>query len=161
MNNTAFDLEPVNDIAVGLHRLPNNGKSLKAFAGAVSISTDAKSWESICEFVKSLENQKIALPRTKEANIEELKVQLNKNKEGIALINDVLESIGNIFKNSENVELDEPHTINFLGEVKIAQALLNHLIAYISYYIEVEGRKGEKKTPTYQELLRAIKTSVA
>lgn len=163
MNTNISEVDVVksmNNIVSELHQLPNTGKSVKAIAKAVLL-TDKKSVDLISEYAISLEKQKLMLPKDKGADVMELSKQLDNYKNSIIIMNSLIESVNNIFTQNEHVELDEPNTLTFLGQVQRAQKLLKHLIEYLSYYILVESRNGEKKKVSYKDLIKSIKAAAA
>jgi len=133
---------------------PYGQKTVKAYQKVLCITTTTESANNSKELLKSvLDVKQNLLKETDNLGYEEIKEQSSKINKMLLEINEVLETIKNLFEEKDaKIEIDDENMTSFLSNFNDAKENLEYMSDFLTFANQAKKSKADIKEGKYVEL---------
>ena len=141
---------------------PEAENKFSTIVKVICITTDKKSFKNSNKLLKELDKVlEHKLPKeASNINIENLKLSLININKNLASIDKFLAFVKQLTNSSPEIEMDEGHVLEFLGNMQKVSKKFNYISDYLAMVIQVYYDKQlPKSTSSFTELINKIKAA--
>jgi hypothetical protein len=122
---------------------PKGSKAVSAYTQVIKITTDEESLKGSQSIIKDLEKTISNLPISQDQyDVDALKVLLNKVKQNQFTVNELFDTIDNMFDIHNNATIDDPTMMDFL--TNMGKANLLYISDYITLVFDAQSAKASE-----------------